>query len=269
MRKFIRTLFIAGVVGLFSVAATAQTAPTVTLTATPATGVSPLDVTLTWSSTGATGCTASGAWSGAKATSGTQVIIGVTSNTSYNLLCSTSTGTATLSWVAPTANVDGTALTNLAGFKVYSATTSAGVASATAVVINNPSTLTYAAAGLSSGTWYFGLKAFNAAAIDSDMTGLVSKAIVLASASASASVTVTTKPNPPTLVTVSQTAYDLKNGRLYRVVGEIPLNTPCGAFVVKQWGTKYYELPLDKVTITRTPRSTRVVGRCESGFLAS
>ena len=46
-------------------------APTVTLTAAPATMTLGQTNTLTWSSTGATACTASGGWSGSEATSGT------------------------------------------------------------------------------------------------------------------------------------------------------------------------------------------------------
>jgi hypothetical protein len=47
--------------------------------------------TLTWSSSNATACTASGAWSGAKATSGTQSLTNLTSTGTYSLVC---TGTA-------------------------------------------------------------------------------------------------------------------------------------------------------------------------------
>ena len=47
-------------------------APTVTLSASPTTVASGASSTLTWCSTNATSCTASGGWTGAKATSGTQ-----------------------------------------------------------------------------------------------------------------------------------------------------------------------------------------------------
>ena len=46
--------------------------PTVTLSANPGTVASGGSTTVTWSSTNATSCAASGSWSGAKNTSGTQ-----------------------------------------------------------------------------------------------------------------------------------------------------------------------------------------------------
>ena len=51
-------------------------------------------VTLTWSSTNATSCTASGAWSGALATSGSKSVV-VTQNSMYSLSCSGAGGQAT------------------------------------------------------------------------------------------------------------------------------------------------------------------------------
>ena len=67
-------------------------APTVTLTATPTTVTSGTAAGLTWSSQGATSCTASsnpsGLWSGAKATSGTDSSSGpVTVSTTFTLRC--------------------------------------------------------------------------------------------------------------------------------------------------------------------------------------
>ena len=50
---------------------------------------------LTWSSTHATSCTASGGWSGTKATSGTQSTGALTANTTYSLTCSGPGGTST------------------------------------------------------------------------------------------------------------------------------------------------------------------------------
>jgi hypothetical protein len=51
-------------------AATATQKPTVTLTASPTTVTSGQTSTLTWTSANATACTATGGWSGSKATSG-------------------------------------------------------------------------------------------------------------------------------------------------------------------------------------------------------
>ena len=52
---------------------------------------------LTWSATNATSCTASGAWSGAKATSGSQSTGALKANATYSLTCTGSGGSATQS----------------------------------------------------------------------------------------------------------------------------------------------------------------------------
>jgi len=74
--------------------------PTVTIAANPTSVVSGGSTTLTWASTNATGCVASGGWSGNKNTSGNQPIGSITSPSSFILTCSGSGGTA-----AATANV--------------------------------------------------------------------------------------------------------------------------------------------------------------------
>ena len=68
--------------------------PTATLVANPTVVASGGTSTLTWSSTNATSCTASGGWSGAKATSGTQSTGALTATTSYSLSCSGAGGTS-------------------------------------------------------------------------------------------------------------------------------------------------------------------------------
>jgi uncharacterized protein (TIGR03118 family) len=63
---------------------------------------------LTWSSTGATSCTASGAWSGAMATSGMQTVTPTSAgNDMYTLTCDGAAMTATLTVTAPTAQSSG------------------------------------------------------------------------------------------------------------------------------------------------------------------
>src|SRR3989344_4371411 len=72
-------------------------APTVTLSALPASVTSGSPSTLTWSTTSATSCTASGSWSGTKATSGTQTLTNLTTTGTYTLSCTGSGGTANTS----------------------------------------------------------------------------------------------------------------------------------------------------------------------------
>lgn len=71
-------------------------APTASLSANPTSINSGQNSVLTWSSTNATSCTASGAWSGTKATSGSQSVT-PTSDSVYNLACTGSGGTANAS----------------------------------------------------------------------------------------------------------------------------------------------------------------------------
>jgi hypothetical protein len=66
--------------------------PTVTLHASSSNVTSGQPVTLTWASVGATGCTASGGWSGAQSTSGTYATAALTANTTFALACVASDG---------------------------------------------------------------------------------------------------------------------------------------------------------------------------------
>lgn len=92
-----------------SVTATTPTtpAPTVTLTASPSSITTGGSATLTWSSTNATACTASGAWSGNRATSGTGSTgtLNTTGIQSYTLTCTGAGGsgsaTAVVTVTAP------------------------------------------------------------------------------------------------------------------------------------------------------------------------
>jgi outer membrane protein assembly factor BamB len=68
--------------------------PTLTLTASPATVTNGDSFTLNWSSTNATSCTASDAWSGSKATTGSQAFNAVSPGTlTYTLACTGAGGT--------------------------------------------------------------------------------------------------------------------------------------------------------------------------------
>jgi hypothetical protein len=85
----------------------------------------------------------------------------------------TTTGTAILSWVAPTSNVDGTPLTDLAGFKVYYGTTP-GVY--TSIDVGNATS--HHIVGLTKGqTYYFTVTAYDSSSYESDFAAIVSKLI--------------------------------------------------------------------------------------------
>lgn len=86
------------------------------------------------------------------------------------------TGSATLSWIAPTETVDGSALTNLAGYRVYYGTNAASLTNS--VDLANPATTTYVISSLSSGTYYFAVKAYTTENVESDLSNVGSKTIL-------------------------------------------------------------------------------------------
>jgi hypothetical protein len=71
--------------------------PSVSLNANPTSVANGGSSTLTWSTTNATACTASGAWGGAQPVNGTQSTGALSSNATYTLTCTGAGGTATQS----------------------------------------------------------------------------------------------------------------------------------------------------------------------------
>jgi hypothetical protein len=88
---------------------------------------------------------------------------------------SPATGSASLSWTAPTENTDGTPLTDLAGYHIYYGT-SAGAWTSTITILSATET-SYIVSGLASGTYYFTIVAFNSEGIDSADSNVGSKTI--------------------------------------------------------------------------------------------
>ncbi len=72
-------------------------APTVTLDAAPASVVRDSKATLTWSSTNATSCTATGGWTGTRALSGTESSAALATDSTFTLSCTGDGGTTTKS----------------------------------------------------------------------------------------------------------------------------------------------------------------------------
>jgi hypothetical protein len=85
----------------------------------------------------------------------------------------TNQGMASLTWFAPTTNTDGTPLSDLAGFKIYYGT-APGVYG-TPLDVGN--TNTYTISGLSPGTYYFAVTAYDASGSESERSGEASKVI--------------------------------------------------------------------------------------------
>ena len=86
-----------------------------------------------------------------------------------------STGSAVLNLNPPTQNTNGTALTDLAGYRIYYGTSPGNLSQLAQLTSSSPST--YTASALTSGTWYFGATAYTSAGAESAMSTLVSKTI--------------------------------------------------------------------------------------------
>jgi hypothetical protein len=84
-------------------------------------------------------------------------------------------GSATLSWTPPTANSDGSTLTNLAGFQVRYGRSASNLDQS--VSLDNPSINRYVLENLSTGTWYFAVVAVNASGVTSPLSNTSNKTI--------------------------------------------------------------------------------------------
>jgi len=258
-------LALLGALAVTSLAYAGPAAPTVTLTATPTSGVGPLNFTLSWSSTGASTCNATGGWNGAKALSGSQSFTGLAATATYTLTCSAAGGWADLTWTPPTQNTDGTPLTDLADYRVAYGTTPTNLA--TTVTVPVPAS-GYGVTGLAAGPWYFTVSACNVPGVCSIPAGPVTKTVAVPAGVATATVTINTVPKPPTGLVVTQSmAYEIKdnpNGvMLGRNVGTVPLGTACGdAVVVQSWGANYHSVPRASVIFSKAPKSVTVVAVC-------
>jgi hypothetical protein len=84
-------------------------------------------------------------------------------------------GSATLSWSAPTQNIDGSPLTDLAGYRIYYGTSSTALTNV--VPLNGTGVSTYMIGNLAPATYYFAVTAVNARSLESDRSVVVSKVI--------------------------------------------------------------------------------------------
>jgi hypothetical protein len=87
----------------------------------------------------------------------------------------TTTGTATLSWTAPTTDTNGAAITDLAGYNIYYGKTSTTMTNV--INVNSPASGSYVIRNLAAGTWFFAVAAYNTQAMVSPLTAVVSKSI--------------------------------------------------------------------------------------------
>ena len=248
---------------LFISAANAQTAGVVNLSITPTSGTGSVTPRITWSTTPtASSCTASGGWSGTKAASGSQTLAAVYGNTNFTLTCNWSgAGSALVSWVAPTRNTDGTALTDLASFKVLYGTSSTSMTQTANV--SDPTARSFTVGSLAPATWYFKVRVVNSRGVESSDSNVASKSVAGATAAKTVSVTVLSST---ALTTKSTNVWDLQrrsDGVWVRrsVVGTIPLGRPFNAAV--KVSDKHYGITNSDVTrYYATPASTQLVVNC-------
>jgi len=244
-----------------------------TFTVAPTSGNAPLGVTLSWSATGftaATTCAASGSWTGSKATSGSQGVTNLLSNASYTLTCTTpaippvpvGSWTATLSWQPPTENTDGSALTNLAGFRILYGDSATALNQS--IDVPGAGKTSYIVDILTSGTKFFTVRAYASTGAESVNSNIASKSGTVTAGSPGApaevwtktvAVTVTPQPAPPVLsVAANAPAYKQNVGNADKVsmitVGKTKTVAPCDPLTGVIAANTTYNLVLRKYVIT-------------------
>ena len=159
--------------------------------------------------------------------------------------------TATLTWVAPTQNEDGSPLTDLDGYRIRYGCAQSGSYTET-VVLDDETATQHVVEGLPSpGTCYFVISAVNEAGVESRYSNEASK-------------TFAPRPNPPSMLTVQGelTVYTIVQSvdRVALVaVGNAQPGAPCDS---EQSVNGMHVVPLHYVTIVGNVAPQVVFGRC-------
>ena len=82
---------------------------------------------------------------------------------------------ATLSWYAPTSNTNGSALTDLSGYRIYYGPSESDLNES--VQITSVGIQTYVIENLQPGTWYFAIQTLTSQGTESALSGIVAKTI--------------------------------------------------------------------------------------------
>lgn len=183
------------------------------------------------------------------------ILIGLACLLSNAALAQTSCGGVSLSWTPPTQNTDGSALTNLAGYRVVYGT------SATALAQTMPDYSTAVTStcitGLAPATYYFAVKAFTSAGVESAHSNVASNVIT--------NTPVPVRPAAPATLTVAQgnlIVYQVlgtDGGFQFLPVGTVPANTQC---ITTQQVNGRYAVPTNAVTWYGSVKPKVVVAQC-------
>lgn len=199
--RFVRYLLAALALGMVP-PLIAQEAPSITIQVTPTSGVESVTPTITWEAKGVKSCTATGGWAGNKPLTGTETLPAIDRSAIYGLVCVTTDGRIVITWQPPTQNTNGTPLTDLAGFKVYQASTEAGLRTATPVPVAGAAKTSLVVDNAPVGMVWTEVTAYNAAGVESDRSARVAQDVKQVSTTAQQPVEVKTKPNPPTATAI-------------------------------------------------------------------
>lgn len=94
----------------------------------------------------------------------------------FSLLVAAKTpGSAVLTWTPPTSNTDGTAVSNLAGYKIYYGTDPENLSNT--VQVAGASITTYTVGNLTPGTYYFSIAAYTSDGVEGERSPVGSKTI--------------------------------------------------------------------------------------------
>jgi hypothetical protein len=84
-------------------------------------------------------------------------------------------GSASLSWIPPTSNTNGSALTNLVGYRIHYGTSSTSLTQTAQIA--NAGITRFVVENLGVGTWYFGVRAYTSNGSESSLSKLAIKII--------------------------------------------------------------------------------------------
>jgi hypothetical protein len=93
----------------------------------------------------------------------------------FSITVQVASGSALLVWTPPTQNTDGTALSDLKGYKIYWGPTLGNYPNS--VVVDNPGISSYQVDGLAPGTYVFVMTARNTADVESTFSNPASKTV--------------------------------------------------------------------------------------------